>query len=152
MYKHVSHQRVTNPQNRDVNAGQRASLAVKLRAAKLTYEQIAAQTGYSNASACRKAILRELDRTIVKNIDELRIQELSMLDQLHTECWKLVMDKNNERGKLWAVDRVLAISERRAKLMGLDLSTDAAIAAAQIIVQEVPQGYLSLPAQTEVTP
>ena len=121
--KSMDTQGVTNPPNRDVNAAQRASLAVKLRASRLTYEQIAVQVGYGNASVCRKAILRELDRCVVKDVTELRVEELSMLDQMHTECWTLFMDKAN-KGRLFAVDRLIQISEARRKLMGLDVRPD----------------------------
>src|SRR6266567_2674033 len=141
----VSHQRVTNPQNRDVNAATRAATALALRAERLTYDEIAKRAGYSGPSASRKAVLGVMDRVVVKNVEELRTQELHMLDVMHQEVWLLFMDRKN-RGRLFAVDRLLAISERRSKLMGLDLSNDNAIAAAQIIVQEVPSRYLTGPA------
>src|SRR5258707_7291634 len=94
--KSADNQRGTNPPNRDVNAAQRAVLAVQIRAQMLTYEDIASRVGYSNSSVCRKAILRELDRCVVKNVDELRIQELSMLNLMHTEWWQLSMDYTTE--------------------------------------------------------
>src|SRR6266851_3323103 len=147
--RNASHQRVTNPPNRDVNAATRAATALQLRAERLTYDEIARRAGYSGPSASRKAVLREMDRVVVKAVDELRTQELHMLDVMHTEVWQLFMDKKN-KGRLFAADRLLAISERRARLMGLDLTNDNAIAAAQIIVQEVPAGYLAVSAPAEV--
>src|SRR5260221_14717688 len=89
--------------NRDVNAANRASVAIRLRAQMLTYDEIAKRAGYSGPSAARKAIMRELDRTIVKDVDELRTQELSMLNQMHAECWELFIDKKS-RGRLFAAD------------------------------------------------
>ena len=129
--------------NRDVNAANRATLAVQLRASQMTYEEIAKRAGYSGPSACRKAIMRELDRTVVKNVDELRTQELSMLNQMHSEVWQLFMDRKN-KGRLFAVDRILAISERKARLMGLDTPVDSALMSNVVVVREVPQGYLGL--------
>ena len=70
------------PHNRDVNAAQRAALAVKLRTSKLTYDQIARQCGYSDRASARKAIMRELERVVVTNVDELRREELATLDVL----------------------------------------------------------------------
>ena len=125
--KSVSHQRVTNPPTRDANAAQRVALAVKLRTSKMTYDAIAKQCGYSNASACRKAVQRELDRVVVTNVDTLRREELMMLDSLQVECMKLALDKEN-KGRLFAIDRILSISERRCKLMGLDKRPDEEIA------------------------
>jgi hypothetical protein len=129
------------PINRDVNAAQRASLALSLRASKMTYEEIAKDCGYASAGAARKAILRELDRCVVKNADELRAQESDMLDRLHKECWKIAMDENH-RNQLYAVDRILSISERRAKLFGLDIPVNNNPSSAQVIVRELPPGYL----------
>jgi hypothetical protein len=127
--------------NRDVNAANRAVMAVQLRAQMLTYEEIAKRAGFANAGTCRKAIMRELDRTIVKKVDELRLQELSMLNQLHDEIWQLFINKAN-KGRLFAADRILAISERRSKLMGLDIKADEAISANMVVIREVPNGYL----------
>jgi len=140
----------TKGTTRDVNAAQRAQMALQLRAQRLGWDEIAAQAGYASRGAAHNAVMREMDRAVVKNVDELRTQELHMLDVMHREVWQLFMDKKN-RGRLFAVDRILAIAERRARLMGLDLSNDNAIAAAQIIVQEVPSQYLTGPAPvTEV--
>src|SRR5690348_429229 len=120
MAKDLSHQRGTNPPTRDVNAAQRVALAVKLRSTKMTYEAIARQCGYSDASACRKAVMRELDRCVVQNVEALRLEELDSLERLELECWKIFTDKERTKGQLYAVDRILAIKDRRAKMLGLD--------------------------------
>lgn len=121
-------------------------MAVQLRASKMTYEKIAAQCGYANASTARKAIMRELNRTVVKNVEHLRYEELNTLDVLQAECFTRMQEGGDyAKSKLFAVDRILAIMERRAKLMGLDQSADGAIAAAQVIIREVPGGYLTGP-------
>jgi len=135
---------VTNPPTRDVNAAQRASLAVQLRSTKMTYEQIAMQCGYATPSACRKAVMRELDRCIVRNVDLLRNEELESLEKLERECWKRLQDKEFSKSMLFAVDRILSIKERRAKLMGLDQSPDAALVANQIVIREIPSGYMGV--------
>jgi hypothetical protein len=120
----------------------RAVEALKLRSAKLTYQQIATQCGYADASSCRKAILREMDRCVVKNVDELRTQEAIMLDALHTECWEMAMDKSN-RGRLFAIDRLLSISEARRKLLGLEVKDDGQNVIIPV-VRETVTGYLQL--------
>jgi hypothetical protein len=111
--------------NRDVNAAVRASLAVKLRASKVGYEQIAKQCGYGSAGAAHNAIQRELKRNIVANVEEMRREELASLETLELECWKRLTDKEFTKPMLFAVDRIVAIKERRAKLMGLDVKPDA---------------------------
>jgi hypothetical protein len=128
-------------QNRDVNAAQRAKEALKLRAQMLTYDEIATRCGYATRDAARKAILREMDRTIVRNVDELRDAELHMLNIMHSECWQLFMDKSNQ-WRYAEVERLLRISERRCKLMGLDTPIDQTINQNFTVVREVPMGYL----------
>ena len=140
MTKHT----VQNPQKRDVNAASRVQLAMHLRSQKVKYEEIAQRCGYGSAGAAHKAVMRELQRTVVENVDELRREELASLEHLERECWERLSDEKYAKSMLFAVDRIVAIKERRARLMGLDLSTEAAIAAAQIIVQEVPAGYMSI--------
>lgn len=132
---------------RDVNAAVRVETAIKLRAKRVTYEEIARQCGYASRGACHDAVMRELERRVVANVDELRQEELDSLDRLEKICWDRLEDeaKDYQKAKLFAVDRILAIKERRARLMGLDQSTASAIAAAQIVIRETPSGYLGEP-------
>lgn len=116
-------QRTSHPKqkvpNRDVSAALRAADALRLRAQKLTYQQIADACGYSDASTCRKAILRELDRVVVENANELRREEGHALDIWQAECSELFFDKKNTN-RLFALDRLLAISRDRRALYNLD--------------------------------
>lgn len=130
----------TKTTTRDVNAAQRAVMALKLRAEKLSYDQIAQQCGYADRATAHKAVQRELQRVVVANVEELRQEETATLDVMQSECMKLFLDKEN-KGRLFAADRILAIMERRAKLLGLDLKPEQAIAAAQVVIREVPGGY-----------
>lgn len=127
--------------NRDATAAQRVSQAVQLRAQRITYEQIAWQCGYANPGACRNAVMRELQRVVTPGINNLRLEELSMLDQLHAEVWPLVLDKENTQ-RLFAVDRVLAIAKRRAELLGLDTPVKVADHKNVVVIREVPMGLL----------
>ena len=133
-----------NPEvkTRDVNAAIKLETALKLSTQGHSWDYIAAQAGFASRGAAHNAVMRELNRNIAKDVDELRTRELHLLAQMQVEIWTLFMDKNN-KGRLFAADRLLAISERRAKLMGLDQSTNAAIAAAQVVIREVPSGYLA---------
>ena len=131
-------------QNRDVNAANRVALALSLRAKKISYEEIAHQCGYGSAAACYNAIQRELQRVVVTNVEELRREEADMLDRLHAEAWDMVMDRENEK-RLFAIDRVLSISKARRELFGIDMQKDANVIGAQVVVREMPPGYLGLP-------
>lgn len=147
----LTKQRVQNPPNRNVDAAQRVSKAVKLRSQKVKYEDIARLCGYSNPGTAHRAIMRELERTISTNVEELRKEELDSLERLELECWKRLSDKEYTRGMLFAVDRILAIKERRARLMGLDVRPEETLSGPQIIIQEVPHNYLILSPMEEGT-
>lgn len=132
----------TKGATRDINAAQRASMALQLRAQKLTYDEVARRCGYADRGACHRAVQRELQRVVVENVEELRKAEAEGLDQLEAECWKRLKEEGFEKARLFAVDRIIAIKERRAKLMGLDVPTGGNIAAAQVVVRAMPPGYL----------
>lgn len=128
---------------RDINAAQRAALALQLRAAKTSYAKIAEQCGYADRGAAHHAIQREMQRVVVANVEELRQEEAVTLDLLQSECMKLFLDRNNKI-RLFAADRILAVMERRAKLFGLDVKVDGFVGP-QVIIEEVPAGYLEGP-------
>lgn len=128
---------------RDVNAGIRAALALKLRAEQhLPYVQIAQQCGFASKGAAHNAVQRELERTISTNVEQMRKEELATLDYLEMTILKRLRDEQYASGMLFAVDRMLTLMERRARLMGLDMPVDAAVFANQIVIREIPQGYL----------
>jgi hypothetical protein len=160
--------RARHTTSRDINAAERGRLALELRKAGHTLEQIAAACGYANRSSAFQAIKRELDRIPVESAKELRTVEFLRLEHLSALVLPAVVigdtsdeetkDESDEDEKpkkkkrkvdLFAVDRLIAISERRAKLMGLDISPDNAVAANIIVVREMPPNYLGLPEQKE---
>jgi hypothetical protein len=109
---------------RDVNAAQRAVLALSLRAQRLSYDEIARRCGYASRGAAHDAVQRELNRVVVENVEELRREEADSLDKLEAICWKRLEEEGFEKAQMFAVDRILAIKERRSKLMGLDKRSD----------------------------
>lgn len=129
--------------NRDVNASVRVADAIKLRQAGWTYERIAAQCGYTNAGSARNAVQRELDRVIVQAREEWQHDHISRLEKMHEEVWTLAMDRK-ARGRLFAFDRLLAITERQARLLGLDVK-DEENNGPQVVIEEVPARYLEGP-------
>lgn len=128
---------------RDVNAAQRATLALELRAQRLSYDEIARRCGYSGRQSAHKAVQRELSRVVVPGVEEMRKEEMVFLDSLQARVWKRLEDPRYEKSMLFAVDRLLQIAERRAKLLGLDTPVDQAQYMNMVVVQEVPQNYLA---------
>src|SRR6266566_2579866 len=149
---------------RDINAAERAAMAIDLMKQRLTYDQIAQRCGYSDRSAARKAIQREMQRRIVPKIDEYRAQELDILDEIHRRVWEVAFsnenddrdnikekdesreknDKNEDKVNLWAVDRLLELSRDRRKLLNVDVQPEDTIGA-QVIIREIPANYLEGP-------
>jgi len=132
----VTTQRV---QQRDANAAERVSLALKLRLEKKTYDEIAKACGYTDRASAYNAVKREMDRRIVGNVDDLRREESLILDALHNAVMPLVTDI---KCNLFAVDRVLAIMDRRARLLGLDIKPEDQVTSSNytktIVLQHAP--------------
>jgi hypothetical protein len=139
-----------NPEHttRDVNSAQRVSLAITLRAQGYNWEEVAQKAGFSHKGAAHNAVQRELGRTITSNVEELRREEAAILTHLHKRCMQSVDDPNN-KGYLFAVDRVLAIRERWAKLFGLDKQADNAAIGNMVVVRELPPSYLGITQESQ---
>lgn len=126
---------------RTADSAQRDAEACQLRGRGVTYDEIATQLGFADRSKARQAVERALDQTIREPAEELRMLELQRLDELWRRAWailerehqvvqlgKVVRDVNGQAvvdhgPTLQAIDRLLKIQERRAKLLGLDAPT-----------------------------
>lgn len=89
-----------------------------MRLAGMTYRDIAKELGRTELT-CRKLVKSALAKATAESVDEYRQIEAERLDVLLVAIWKqAVVEKD-----LAAIDRVLKIMERRAKLFGLDLAS-----------------------------
>jgi len=121
---------------RGLSTAEQDAEACRLRARGRTYEQIGADLHLSKSSAY-EAVQRALADTVREPADEVRQLELLRLDELHRaalgvmEATHYVVDKGtvvqwegaplvDDGPVLAAIDRLLRIQERRAKLLGLD--------------------------------
>ena len=98
-----------------ISATERRRRALELRAAGATFEAIANALGYSRAGAY-KAVTKALRDTLQEPADEVRRLELRRLDAVLGPAYTAARG-----GDLQALDRVLKVMERRARLLGLDL-------------------------------
>jgi hypothetical protein len=122
---------------RRINIAQRRAQAVKLRLAGMRYEDIATQLGYTTRGAAAQDVQRALAAEISEPAEELRAIEVQRLDMLWHTAMKVLTRQHVtvSNGKvvyldgtpvkddgpvLHAIDRLLRIQERRAKLLGLD--------------------------------
>jgi hypothetical protein len=100
----------------NIEAIDKAGKALELRKAGLSYGLIAKELGYADASGAHRAVERGLRLLVPKElVEEMRAIELERLDNL----WRPMYTKALQGDRL-AVDRCLAIMERRSRFLGLD--------------------------------
>lgn len=100
----------------------RAADAVRLRAGGLSYREIAAALGYASENAANKAVLSLLARAEAESADALRALENTRLDLLWQKAYRgIVASEKSEQGvSAPLIGAAVRISERRARLLGLD--------------------------------
>jgi hypothetical protein len=98
-----------------VQAIDRQLRALELRKAGASYKVIADALGYAHPSGAAQAVVAALKAVVREPAEEVRTLELERLDAALLAIWPAV-----RAGNFGAVDRVVRIMERRAKLLGLD--------------------------------
>jgi transcriptional regulator len=103
--------------------------ALELRKAGATYEAIAQQLGYSNRNSAHRAVQTLLRRRTTENVDELRVLENERLDDLLRAVYDVALAGGDK-----AIDKVLRIMERRARMWGLDAPTQTHVTGDKEII------------------
>jgi len=164
---------------RSVDTAERDALAARLRARDMSFREIAQKLGYANESGACKAVARALAAVPVQDVAQLRALELERLDELSRRLWKVfdtkyplvtdgpqLVDKTgayveDPKPLLTVVDRLLRISERRAKLLGLDaapaarvdvITEETALAVAAVLEAQLAELRAHLAQQHEIEP
>lgn len=96
--------------------------AVSLRLAGLTYEQIGERLGITKQGVL-DLVTRTLERAENEKAHEMRALEGARLDRAQAAIWSRVLE-----GDTKAIDTYLRISQRRARLFGLEAPTQIAVA------------------------
>jgi len=97
---------------------EREAQVVKLRAQGMTWEQIAEAVGYAAPAVAQRAYVRANNRILVDDIKELRQIGQDRLDTALQAIWPDVL-----AGDIPAINTLIRLEERRAKLYGLDMPT-----------------------------
>lgn len=147
---------------RSVETAEREAEAARLRSKGWSYPRIAAELGYKHKADAYNAVKKVLADTVREAGDEVRAMELVRLDALYAAATE-VLDREHvtvSHGRivagadgapllddapvLQAVDRLLRIQERRARLLGLDAPvkkdvslTDERVAAIEALAEEL---------------
>jgi hypothetical protein len=98
-----------------VTSLERKLQALELRKAGASYRTIAERLGYASASGAHKAVASALKATLREPAGEVRTLELERLDAALLAIWRRVQNGDDR-----AIDRLLRIMERRARMLGLD--------------------------------
>lgn len=101
--------------SQQLQALEKQTQALKLRLAGVSYEDIARTVGYKGPSGAYQAVKAAMKKTLQEPADDLRKIEVARLDEALRAIWPKV-----KKGDLLAIDRYLKISDRRAKLLGID--------------------------------
>ena len=98
--------------------------ALELRRAGMAYAAIGQRLGISKSRAHALVQLgfEETRKQITSSADEVKVEELSRLDGMLMKVYPKAA-----KGELQAIDRVLKIAERRARLLGLDAPVRTAL-------------------------
>jgi hypothetical protein len=120
-----------------IRARERAAEAVVLRKAGCSFDEIARRLGFSQKGSAYRAVIGYIQALAREDAEALRELELQRLDALLKAIWPRALE-----GELAAIDRALRISERRARLCGLDLQRDS-IAQVTSQVNQIVVSYAS---------
>jgi hypothetical protein len=128
---------------------ERENEALKLRRQGYTYDRIAGELGYANATGARRLVKRAIGRAVQDNVDDLRRLENDRLDEMQAAIYPAATVGDTD-----AIDRVLKIQARRAAMNGLDLPTkiEASGPAGGALVIEVLPSLLPKMADPEDPP
>jgi hypothetical protein len=95
--------------------------AMRLRSLGWSYQKIADNLGVSKTAAYKR-VQRALAAIPFEAVEEYRRIEVSRLDQVLEVAMEKALNPDN-KAAMFAIDRVLTIMDRRAKLLGLDAPT-----------------------------
>jgi hypothetical protein len=88
---------------------------IELRRAGVTWEKIAKEVGFKNASGAYKMYQRAAERMVRPHLEEYRDMQLDRLERMHMAVWPRAKD-----GDLRAIDTALRIADREANLLNLN--------------------------------
>jgi hypothetical protein len=112
-----------------LGAAEKQLKALELRRKGHTYDAIATALGYANAMGAWHAVKAALKKGFVEAAEEFKQLELEKLDDIERRLWPLILRRQGGQPApdYKALDRFLAISRRRAALLGLDAPRESRV-------------------------
>lgn len=120
--------------------------ATRLRAQGVPYREIADRLGYPSENAANKAVLGLLHRTETDAVADLRTLEAERLDHLTRITLEGITASTQGPQGLSAplVSAAVRISERRARLLGLDAPQQVDLGAKPVDIDAVAREFTAL--------
>lgn len=141
---------------RTLEGARRDAAACEMRTRGATYQQIADALGYGDRSHAHRAVqaalaalpadsAEDLRRMQLEQLDYLTAQTVAILERDHptvSQGGRIVLDEQNQAvtddgPALQAINLLLRIQDRRAKLKGLDAPTRAEVVTLDAINAEI---------------
>jgi hypothetical protein len=92
---------------------------VNLRRSGVAWDAIATQLGYADAGHAHRRFMAVMAAYPREDVDQARQVELDRLDQIQHAIWAQCLDTES-KNQHWAIDRMLKLSDQRARLLGLN--------------------------------
>lgn len=108
---------VTTPEV--IARAERDQRAVDMRRAGVSWDAIARALGYASSGHAHDSFMTYMREYPRESIDDARQVELDRLDQLQAAIWQQCL-ASGSTNQHWAIDRMLKISDQRARLLGLN--------------------------------
>ena len=105
---------------RRLSAKERQRQALELKISGATYAVIASELRYKSASGAHKAVSSALTATLRPPADELRQLESDRIDNLWVQLWERLTSAADIADFVKLTAQLIRLSERRARLLGLD--------------------------------
>jgi len=100
----------------DPDTLEKEARVLSLRRLGVTFDHIAQQLGYASGSGAYNAYRRACLKIIYEEVEETRKMEMDRLDNAQMRIMQAV-----NQGDIPAINTLLRIMDRRAKLLGLDM-------------------------------
>jgi hypothetical protein len=112
-------------------ARERETKVLELRLRKVSFERIGEALGITKGAA-NKAFYRALRRIPEAFADQVRKEELESLERMEARVWREVDRSGQKTTEIYqGVDRLLAIKNRRSRLLGLDSPTEITLRSSE---------------------
>lgn len=157
--------------SKSLSSAERDAEACRLRVRAMSYAQIAKQLGYADEGHAYQGVSRALRATVEEPAAEVRKTELERLNNLYEAALAILerMHVTVSQGRvvylgdlpladdapaLAAIDRLLKIQERRARLLGLDAPVKHEVRNVDALDAEIEQlvARLATGSKAEVAP